>query len=601
MTSRQARRFYAFGAFRLDAGERVLLGERGVVPLTPKAFDTLLALVENSGHVIGKEELMRSVWSDSFVEENNLAQNISMLRKALGEDACGQKYIETVPKRGYRFAAEVKDETKEETSDEFDSSTTAAPSARAASSLDLPLIHLGREPTAFKLNLDSRPETMYARSGEVNIAYQVIGDAPLDLVFVMGWVSHLEYFWREPSFARFLARLASFSRLILFDKRGTGLSDRVPINKLPTLEQRMDDVRAVLDAVGSERAALIGVSEGGPMCSLFAATYPEKTLALVMIGTYAKRVRDAEYPWAPTAEERKHFFEEIRQHWGGPVGLEERAPTVAHDPRFREWWAAYLRMGASPGAALALTQMNAEIDVRHVLPSVHVPTLVIHRSEDLCLKVEEGRYVARRIPGALYVELPGRDHLPFVGDQDAILDEVEEFLTGARHAHEPDRVLATVLFTRIAESKGRAARVGAGRWQGLIEGLRAYVRKEIEWFRGREIDMVGDRPLAIFDGPARAVRCAYAIVEYASRLGVEMRAGLHTGECDVVGGKVGGVAPEIGVRVANKAAAGEVLVSNTVKDLVAGSGISFEDRGAHTLGRVLGEWRLFGVRQIGRA
>jgi DNA-binding winged helix-turn-helix (wHTH) protein/pimeloyl-ACP methyl ester carboxylesterase len=597
MTSRQARRFYAFGAFRLDAGERVLLGERGVVPLTPKAFDTLLVLVENSGHVIGKEELMRKVWPDSFVEENNLAQNISMLRKALGEDAGGQKYIETVPKRGYRFAANVTEAT-EETGDEPDSSSTVA---RAASSLELPLIHLGREPSGFKLNLDSQPETMYARSGEVNIAYQVIGDAPLDLVFVMGWVSHLEYFWREPSFARFLSRLASFSRLILFDKRGTGLSDRVPINKLPTLEQRMDDVRAVMDAVGSERAALIGVSEGGPMCSLFAATYPEKTLALVMIGTYAKRVRDAEYPWAPTVEERKHFFEEIRQHWGGPVGLEERAPTVAHDPRFREWWATYLRMGASPGAALALTQMNAEIDVRHVLPSVHVPTLVIHRADDQCLKVEEGRYVARRIPGARYVELPGRDHLPFVGDQDAILDEVEEFLTGARHTHEPDRVLATVLFTRIVDKQERAARVGAGRWQGLVQGLRAYVHKEIEWFRGREIDMVGDRPLAIFDGPARAVRCAYAIVEYASRLGVEMRAGLHTGECDVVDGKVGGVAPEIGVRVANKAAAGEVLVSNTVKDLVAGSGIRFEDRGAHTLGRVLGEWRLFGVRQIGRA
>src|SRR3954468_20641495 len=323
MTSKQARRFYAFGAFSLDAGERVLFDERGVVPLTPKAFDTLLALVENSGHVIGKEELMRKVWPDSFVEENNLAQNISMLRKALGEESGGQKYIETVPKRGYRFAAEVREET--DTAAETD---TTSPHARAASNLEMPLIHLGREPSAFKLNLDSQPETMYARSGEVNIAYQTLGDAPLDLVFVMCWVSHLEYFWREPSFARFLMRLASFSRLILFDKRGTGLSDRVPINKLPTLEQRMDDVRAVMDAVGSERAALCGISEGGPMCSLFAATYPEKTLALVMMGTYAKRIRDAEYPWAPTTEERGHFFEEIRKHWGGPVGLEERAPTV---------------------------------------------------------------------------------------------------------------------------------------------------------------------------------------------------------------------------------------------------------------------------------
>jgi pimeloyl-ACP methyl ester carboxylesterase/DNA-binding winged helix-turn-helix (wHTH) protein len=612
MTRKQSRRVYAFGVFRLDADERVLCGERGSVPLTPKAFDTLLALVEQSGHVLGKEELMRRVWPDSFVEENNLAQNISALRKALGEEAGGQKYIETVPKRGYRFVAEVSGGEGVGLSDaERDAATPAAEVASAADAatpraatpagFELPLLHIGRDPAPFNTAQARPPETMYARSGEVNIAYQVVGDAPLDLVFVMGWVSHLEYFWREPSFARFLRRLSSFSRLILFDKRGTGLSDRVPINRLPTLEQRMDDVRAVLDAVGSERAALIGVSEGGPMCSLFAATYPEKTSALVMIGTYAKRVRDADYPWAPSAEERRHFFEEIRRHWGGPVGLEERAPSVASDPQFREWWATYLRMGASPGAALALTQMNAEIDVRHVLPSVHVPTLVIHRAEDQCLKVEEGRYVAERIPGAKYVELPGRDHLPFVGDQDAVLDEVEEFLTGARHTPEPDRVLATVLFTRIADSQERAAWPGVGLRQGLIQRLRAYVRKEVEWFRGREIDMVGDRPLAIFDGPARAVRCAYAIVEYASRLGVEMRAGLHTGECDVVDGKVTGMAAEIGVQVANRAAAGEVLVSNTVKDLVAGSGINFEDRGAHRLGRVPGEWRLFGVRQLGRA
>ena len=306
------------------------------------------------------------------------------------------------------------------------------------------------------------PETMYARSGDVNIAYQVIGDAPLDLVFVMGWVSHMEYFWREPSFARFLLRLASFSRLILFDKRGTGLSDRVPINQLPTLEQRMDDVRAVMDAVGSERAALCGVSEGGPMCSLFAATYPEKTLALVMIGTYAKRIRDAEYPWGPTAEQREQFFEVMSKQWGGPVGIDERAPSVARDPQFRDWWATYLRMGASPGAAVALTQMNAEIDVRNVLPSIRVPSLVIHRTEDQCLKVEEGRFVAERIPGAKFVELPGDDHLPFVGDQDAILDEVEEFLTGVRHRIEPDTVLATVMVARMVGVKehGRENRPG---------------------------------------------------------------------------------------------------------------------------------------------
>ena len=593
--SRQTKRFYVFGVFRIDVTERVLFGEKGVVSLTPKVFDTLLVLVENSGHVLSKEELMEKVWPDSFVEENNLAQNISVLRKALGEEGSGQKCIETVPKRGYRFTADVTEKWEDVEERALPPSEQRMPAV-----IDLPPSLVSHEVSrGFNLTLRRQPETFYARSGDVNIAYQVIGDAPLDLVFVMGWVSHLEYFWREPSFARFLLRLASFSRLILFDKRGTGLSDRVPINKLPTLEQRMDDVRAVMDAVGSERAALCGVSEGGPMCSLFAATYPEKTIALVMIGTYAKRLRDAEYPWAPTTEERQHFFEEIRAHWGGPVGIEERAPTMADDTQFREWWATYLRMGASPGAALALTQMNAEIDVRHVLPSIHVPTLVIHRTEDQCLKVEEGRYVAERIPGAKYVELPGQDHLPFVGDQDLILDEVEEYLTGVRHRIEPDRVLATVLFTRIVDVQENAELLGVSRWQELINRLRAHISKEIGWFRGREIDMIGDRPLAIFDGPARAVRCACAIVEYSSRLGVKMRAGLHTGECDVVDSKVGGIATEIGVEVAKRAAAGEVLVSNTVKDLVAGSGIKFEDRGTHTLAGILGEWRLFGASQPG--
>jgi pimeloyl-ACP methyl ester carboxylesterase/class 3 adenylate cyclase len=437
---------------------------------------------------------------------------------------------------------------------------------------------------------------MYAQSGDVNIAYQVIGDAPLDLVFVMGWVSHLEYFWREPNFARFLNRLASFSRLILFDKRGTGLSDRVPNDQLPTLEQRMDDVRAVMDAVGSERAALCGVSEGGPMCSLFAATYPEKTLALVMIGSYAKRIRDEDYPWGPSMEEREQFLEEMREQWGGPMGIEERAPTLAADPQFRDWWATYLRMGASPGAAVALTQMNSEIDVRHVLASIRVPSLIVHRRDDQCLKVEEGRFLATRIPGAKFVELPGNDHLPFVGDQDAIVDEMEEFLTGVRHSPERDTVLATVLFTHIIDAEKHAQRLGQERWDDLLRRLHWHFRKEIEWFRGREIDVVGDRPLAIFDGPARAIRCASAITKYASRLDIEMRSGLHTGECEIVDGTVAGVAAEIGACVANEAKAGEVLVSRTVKDLVAGSGIEFEDRGIRVLAGC-GEWRVFAVRQ----
>ena len=596
MRNRQDKRFYSFGAFRIDVTERVLFGERGTVPLTPKVFDTLLLLVENNSHVLGKQELIERIWPDSFVEDNNLAQNISILRKALGQSPGGQDYIQTVPKRGYRFVAEVREDWEEGApvvvrertrsrivvEEEIDEPMTIeGPAALPPATQDF-------ENTPFHL-----PETQYARSGEVNIAYQVVGDAPLDLVFVMGWVSHMEYFWREPRFAKFLMRLASFSRLILFDKRGTGLSDRVPIHELPTLEQRMDDVRTVMEAVGSEKAALVGVSEGGPMCSLFAATYPEKTLALVMIGTYAKRICDDEYPWAPTTEQRQHFFEEMREQWGGPVGIEERAPSVANDPKFRDWWATYLRMGASPGAAVALTQMNAEIDVRRVLPTIRVPSLVIHRTGDLLLNIDEGRFVADCIPGSKFVELPGDDHLPFVGDQDAILDEVEEFLTGVRHSLEPDTVLATVLFTRIVSAKDNR------NWDNLLRRLRIQIGKEINWFRGREIDMVGDRPLAIFDGPARAIRCAMAIVEYASRLGVEMRAGLHTGECEIVDGKVQGMATQVGACVANEAQSGEVLVSRTVKDLVAGSGIAFEDRGVHSLPGV-GEWRLFEVQRLAK-
>lgn len=533
----------------------------------PKAFDTLLVLIESCRHVLTKKELMQKIWPDTFVEENNLAQNISILRKALGEE----NYIQTVSKRGYRFIADVSTAPDEE---------IAVPAVKSPAPLLSP----------------SPPETMYARSGDVNIAYQVIGDAPLDLVFVMGWVSHLEYFWREPSFARFLMRLASFSRLILFDKRGTGLSDRVPIHQLPTLEQRMDDVRAVMDAVGSERAALCGVSEGGPMCSLFAATYPEKTSALVMIGTYAKRIRDDEYPWGPTAEQREQFFEVMRKQWGGPVGIDERAPSVANDPKFREWWATYLRMGASPGAAVALTQMNAEIDVRNVLASIRVPSLVIHRTDDQCLKVAEGRFVAERIPGAKFVEFPGQDHLPFVGDQDAILDAMEEFLTGAKHSIEPDTVLATVLVMHIVGADEHTHKMGEERWDDLLRRLHLHIGKEIEWFRGRELDMVDHRLTAIFDGPARAIRCATTITEYASRLEVEMRSGLHTGECEILDGRVSGTAAEIGVCVADEAKAGEVLVSRTVKDLVAGSGIAFDDRGVRTLAGC-GEWRLFAVQR----
>ncbi|HEY7003901.1 MAG TPA: adenylate/guanylate cyclase domain-containing protein [Gaiellaceae bacterium] len=441
----------------------------------------------------------------------------------------------------------------------------------------------------------SQPVTRYAQSGDVNIAFQVVGNGPLDLVYVAGWVSHLEYFWQEPNYAAFLRRLASFSRLILFDKRGTGMSDRVPESDLPTLEQRMDDVRAVMDAVGSEEAALVGMSEGGPMCLLFAATYPERTRALIMLGSYARRTWAPDYPWAPDEAEQDALIEEVGRDWGGPVGLAARAPSQVGNEGFSRWWSTYLRMSASPGAAKTLTRMNAQIDVRGVLPLVRVPTLILHRTGDRAMSVEGSRYMAERIEGARYVEFPGEDHLPFLGDQDQILDEVEEFLTGVRRGPEPDRVLATVLFTDIVGSTERAVALGDRRWRELLEAHHTAVRRELERFRGREIDTAGDGFLATFDGPARAIRCAIAILDVVGTLGLAVRAGLHTGECEMRGDNVSGIAVHMGARVAAMAGPGEVLVSSTVKDLVAGSGIEFEDRGVHELKGVPGEWRLYAV------
>jgi class 3 adenylate cyclase len=442
------------------------------------------------------------------------------------------------------------------------------------------------------------PDTRYAKSGDANIAYQVVGQGAMDLVFVFGWISNVELAWEETNLRRFLERLASFSRLILFDKRGTGLSDRVPDIQLPTLEQRMDDVRAVMDAAGSDRAAVFGISEGGPMCILFAATYPERTIALITCGTYAKRVWSPDYPWAPTPEERQKFFDAIEHEWGRELGLDSLAPSVQDDPAIRRWLEAYIRRSASPGAALALARMNTQIDVRHVLSVVNVPALIMHRTGDKDSTVEEGRYIAERIPGARFVELPGEDHLPWIGDQDALLDEVEEFLTGVRPTRQPDRVLSTILFTDIVGATERAHTLGDRAWRDLLERHHLVVRRELARFRGREIDTAGDGFLAAFDGPARAIRSAWAIRDGVRELDLEVRAGLHTGECEVLGDKLAGVAVHTGARVASAAEPGEVLVSSTVKDLVAGSGIEFEDRGLHQLKGVPGEWRLFSVARV---
>jgi serine/threonine protein kinase/alpha-beta hydrolase superfamily lysophospholipase len=425
------------------------------------------------------------------------------------------------------------------------------------------------------------PQTRYAKSEGLNIAYQVVGDGPVDLVYIMGWVTNLDHFWEEPSYARFLNRLARSTRLILFDKRGTGLSDRVPDAQLPTLEQRMDDVRAVMDAVRSERAIAFGVSEGGPMAALFSATYPHRTLGLVMYGSYAKRIWDEEYPWAPTPEEREKFFHAIRNDWGGIVDLATLAPSAIHDAAFREWWASYLRQSASPGAALTLAKMNTQVDIRHVLPTIGVPTLILHRTGDLDIDVGGSRYMARRIPVAKFVELPGEDHLPWVGDQDAILKEVDDFVQRIDQVTRIDRVLATVLYAELGYCPSNAA-----------DAYRAVLVDEIRRFRGQEIEIAPRRTLAIFDGPARAIRAACAIRDGARTLGLQPALGLHTGECEISAGRAEGETVEVTRHIVGRARSGEVLISHTVKDLVPGSGFRFEDRGTHSFPGLDGEWYL---------
>lgn len=540
---------YGLGAFRLDVENATLLRGSEIVSLPPKAFAVLQCLLEHAGRLVTKQALFERVWRDTFVGDAALKVAIREVRKALGDDAVRPTFIETAHRRGYRFIA--------------------------------PVVVLPDEPGQLAGASATPPATHYARSGDVNIAYQVVGDGPFDLVFVMGWVSHLDYFWAEPSFAAFLTRLASFSRLILFDKRGTGLSD--PVASLPTLEQRMDDVRAVLEAVGSREAALFGVSEGGPMCALFAATYPERTRALVTFGTYARRLRAPDYPWGTTTEERDRFCAQIRDHWGEPVGLDERAPSRAQDPEFRKWWATYLRMGASPGTAVALTRMNADVDVRHVLPFVRVPTLVLHRTGDRCLRVEEGRYVAERIPGARFVELDGDDHLPFVGDQDGVLDEVQAFLTGGVASSVPSgRMLATVL--RLVVDGGAPVRADHDAWLGVVRSA-----------RGTHATPTDDGLTAMFDGPGRAIACARDLAAHVTQAGRVSRVGLHTGECVVSAGRVEGLAVDIAASVTHHARPGEVVASRTLRDLLAGSGVVFEDRGVLPVGPVGEAWQLFSV------
>jgi class 3 adenylate cyclase len=437
-------------------------------------------------------------------------------------------------------------------------------------------------------------ETRYAKNSDIHIAYQVLGDGPIDLVYVAGAITNLDVLWEDAEYRRYCERLASFTRLIRFDKRGMGLSDRVRVG---TLEERMDDVRAVMDAAGSETAALLGVSEGGPMSILFAATYPERTRALVLCGAEVKEETTDDWPWgeATRAEHEQALeLDGVLARWGKGLAADYIIPSRAGDERLREWFGRLQIHSASPHDAIAVMEMAFEIDVRHVVPTVKVPTLILHREGDQVCHVENGRWLARHLDGAHYVELPGVDHAPW-SDGDEIVSEIQEFLTGTREPLHPDRVLATVLFTDVVGSTQRARELGDRRWRDLLERHHDVVRSELQRFRGHEVDTAGDGFFATFDGPARGIRCAKEIITAVRSVGLDVRAGLHTGEVELAGNTVRGIAVHTGARVASLAAPSEVLVSGTVKDLIAGSGIELVPRGTHELKGIPGEWPLYAV------
>jgi pimeloyl-ACP methyl ester carboxylesterase len=453
-----------------------------------------------------------------------------------------------------------------------------------------------------------RPQTHYATSGELRIAYQAFGVGPA-LVWVPGWVSQLDLYWEEPALERFLRRLASFSRVIVFDRRGIGLSDRVTKESVPSLEERIDDIRAVLDDLGLAQAALLGQGYGTPIATLFAATYPERTSSLVLYSPSAKAgLRTDDYPWGSTREQQQAWRERSTRLWGttefAAEWLARLAPSFAGDERIIDWTARVLRGSGSPAAFRVYSEMSAAVDVRAILPHVHVPTLVLVREDAKLPKggvdvdgVAEGRWVAERIPDAAFVTIPGRDYLPWFGDQDALVDEVAAFVTGDRPIREPDRVLLTILFTDLVGSTGRVAELGDLRWRELLQQHNEVVRRLLARYDGREIDRAGDGFLVTFDGPARAVRCALAIVAELAALNLDVRAGVHTGEVELVEEGIGGIAVHIGARVAALGTAGEVLVTRTVKDLTAGSRIEFQERGVHALRGVPGDWELFAATQ----
>jgi len=498
------------------------------------------------------------VWGGTIVSDDALTSCIQELRRALADDAKRPRYIETRHRRGYQFIARLSEEAAKDAAD-------------------------SQVPTP-----DMRPPVRYAKSGALNIAYQVTGSGPRDLVLISGFVSHLDLDWAEPRHAHFLERLGSFARLIRFDKRGTGLSDRP--GGLPDLETRMDDVRAVMDAAGSERAILFGYSEGGPMAILFAATYPKRTAALALYGTHARRLVAADYPWGQTPDQRATYAGQIENEWGWEADMHSMCPSA--DAALARWWGERARAAASPGAARALIEMNSLVDVRSVLPAVRVPTLVLHRRDDHDSRIEEGRYVADHIHGATFIELAGPDHFVAI-DSDQILDPVEAFITGHQPVHADNRKLATILFVDIVESTRKAIALGDRRWAAALSSFQGSAAAQVERHVGRVVNTTGDGLVATFDGPARAVRCGCAIRDLARAADLELRCGVHTAEIELRGGDIVGIGVHVCARISERADPGEVWVSRTVKDLVTGSGLRLEKRGDHRLKGVDEMWTLY--------
>jgi DNA-binding winged helix-turn-helix (wHTH) protein/class 3 adenylate cyclase len=547
-----------FGRYRFDLETGRLWSGQREIKLTPKAAAVLKVLVTHAGQPVRKEELFASVWNGTVVSDDALTSCIQELRKAFSDNARHPRFIETRHRRGYQFVARV--------------SERAAKSATDS-----------RVPTP-----EMRPPVRYAKSGGLSIAYQVTGSGPRDLVLMSGFVSHLELDWAEPRHAHFLERLGSFARLIRFDKRGTGLSDRP--GGLPDLETRMDDVRAVMDAVGSERAVLFGYSEGGPMAVLFAATYRERTAGLVLYGTYARRLASEDYPWGRTLEQRAAYATQIENEWGWAADMHSMCPSA--DAALARWWGERARAAASPGAARALIEMNSLMDVRSSLPAVRVPTLVLHRCGDRDSRIEEGRYVAERIKGATFIELAGQDHFVAI-DPDQILDPVEAFVTAQQPVRVDDRTLATILFVDIVKSSRKAIEHGDLKWAAALSSFQRSAVGQVERHAGRVINMASGGLVGTFDGPARAVRCGCTIRDIGHASDLELRCGVHTAEIEWRGTDITGIGVRICARISERADPGEVWVSRTVKDLVAGSGLRFEERGGYELKGIDDMWTLY--------